>query len=141
MLGTEETIAISCDLTDKSQMSSLPPSIPSIFTHVDSDINECDIYKPISLTNKLFLEKSSHQTILPTTLEEEPILQNILNNTEPVSLQTIDESIPQTNGDDLPPIVSQTQTVINNSYEGSDDEEIPIPLTVDVPQFDTIASK
>ena len=50
----------------------------------------------------------------------------------------MDESVPQTNGDDLPPIVSQTQTEINDSHEGSDDEESPIPLTGDVPQFDTI---
>ena len=51
----------------------------------------------------------------------------------------MDESVPQTNEDDLPPIVSQTQTGINDSFEGSGDEERPIPLTCDMPQFDTIA--
>ena len=71
-----------------------------------------------SLTNKLFLEESLDQAILPTILEEEAASQinnsldiikpittkfaNIPNIPEPVSLQTTDESIPQTNGNNLP---------------------------------------
>ena len=113
----------------------------TIHTHVDNDINEHNIDQPLSLTNKLFLEDSSDQTILPTTLEEDTTLYNKSTNTEPVSLQTMDEIVPQTNGDDLPPIFSQTQSVNNNSHAGSDNEESPIPLTDDVPQFDTIATQ
>ena len=36
-------------------------------------VDEHDIDQPLSLTNKLFLEESSNQTILPAILEEEPI--------------------------------------------------------------------
>ena len=57
--GREETAASPCDLTDKSQISSIPLRIPPIFTHIDSDINEHDIDQPLSLSNESFLEESS----------------------------------------------------------------------------------
>ena len=110
-----------------------------IFTHVDNNIDEHDIDQPLSLTNKRFLEESSDQEFLPAILEEEPIFSDESNNAERVSLQTTDEILPRNNGDDLPPIFSQTQTGINDSYEGSDDEENPISIISDVPQCDTIA--
>ena len=115
------------------------PSISPIFTHVDKNIDEHDIDQPLSLTNTLFLEDSSDQTFLSAILEEEPIFADESNNAEPVSLQTTDESIPQNNVNDLPTIVSQTQTEIKDSYEGSDDEESPISIISDAPQFDKIS--
>ena len=64
---------------------------------------------------------------------------NIPNITEPVSTTATGESNPHTNGDELPPIFSQTQTEIGNSYLYSYDEEIPITVSSEVPQFDEIA--
>ena len=89
------------------------------------DVDEYDIGQPLSITNKLFLEDSLDQLILPTILEEEATSQNnsldnnqpittqfdnIPNITEPIRLKTTDESMYQTNGNNLLPIVSQTQT-------------------------------
>ena len=105
---------------------SLYDVIPPIFISVDKTIDEHDIDQSLSLTIKLFLEESSNQAILPSILKEEPIFVDESNNAKPESLQTTDESMPQNIGYDLPPIVSQTQTRNNDSYEGSDDEEIPI---------------
>ena len=50
---------------------------------------------------------------------------NTLDVTEPVSKYTSDT--PHTNnGEGIPPIFSQTQTGINNSYSDYDDEDSPI---------------
>ena len=115
------------------------------------DVDEHDIDQTLSLTNELFLEESLDQAKLPNILEEEATSQNnnidiikpintqfanIPNITEPVSLQTTDESLPPTNGNNYPPIVSQTQTGINDSYAYSNDEESPITISSDAPQFD-----
>ena len=114
------------------------------------------LINPLSLTNKLFYEESLDQTKIPTIQEEEakshnnsldiikPIttqFSDIPNSTEPVSLQTTDESLPHTNGNNLPSIVSQTQTGINNSYVDSNDEESPITMSSDGPQFDEIVKQ
>ena len=45
------------------------------------------------------------------------------------------------NGNHLPPIFSQTQTGINDSYAESDDEESPIAMTSDESQFDVISKQ
>ena len=101
-------------------------------------IDEHDIDQPLSIINKLLLEESLDQAILPAILEEgdtsqnnsldnnQPIttqFANIPTITEPVILQTTYESNPHTNRDTLSPIVIQTQTGINVSYADSDDEE------------------
>ena len=118
MLGTEETKTSHYKLSPTSNSSQsescLSPSITPIFTYIDKNIDEHDIDQSPSLTNKLFLEELSDQEILPTLLEEEPIFADKSNNTEPVNPQTTDESMYKCNGDSLPPIVSQTQTGINN---------------------------
>ena len=118
------------------------------------DVDEHDIEQPLSLTNKLLSEDSLDQEILLTILDEEATSRNnslyiikhittqfsdISNITEPVSLQTTDESIPQADRNNLRPIVSQTQTGINDSYADSDDEERPITMAGNDPQFDEIA--
>ena len=73
------------------------------------------------------MEESPDRAVFPTILEEEtsspksqinnnldiikpitPKFADKSNISEPVSLQTIDESLPQTNGDNSPPIVSET---------------------------------
>ena len=77
LFGTEETDANPCDLnpiSNKLQKACLSPSISPIFTHVEDHIDEHNIDQPLSLTNELFLEESSDQTILPTILEELLIL-------------------------------------------------------------------
>ena len=55
--------------------------------------------------------------------------------TEPLSLQIKDEILPQPNGNNLHPIVSQSQTGINNSHADLDDEEIPITISSGDPEF------
>ena len=77
------------------------------------DFDEHYIDQPLSLTNKLFLEDSFGQASPPTILEEDATYQynsldntqpintqfsNIPNITEPLSITTTDESIPQING-------------------------------------------
>ena len=120
------------------------------------DIEDHGIDKSLSLFNILFLEDSFDQTGLNNTLEEDPTSEcnsldniqpitiqftDILNTTESVSIIATDEINPHTNGNELPPIGSQTQTRINDSYADSDDEERPITVLSDGPQFDKIAKQ
>ena len=63
------------------------------------------------------------------------------NITEPVSITTLDVSKSHTNGKELPLIVIQTQTKINDSHVDSDDKEIPMTESSDGPQFDEIAKR
>ena len=68
------------------------------------------------------------------------IISNIPNITEPVSVTTTGVSNPHSNGKELPPIFSQTQTVLNESCAGYDDEESTITESSEGPQFDEITT-
>ena len=82
-------------------------------------------------------QNNSIDIIKPITTQ----FANIPNITEPVSLQTIDESNSHTNGDKISTIVIQTQTVIDDSYADSDQEERKITEPSDGPQFDEITKQ
>ena len=126
------------------------------------DNDEHEVERPLSLSNSLFLDKSLVQVVLPTILEEGFKTQwkpdnhstiqkeyevdnnqllasqvtNIPHITEPVSFTTADmSSTPHNNEEELTSIVSQSQTVINNSYNHSDDEESPITGSSEGPQL------
>ena len=129
-------------------------TITPISQYIDTDVDEHENHKPLSLSNILFLEDSLDQEGLPTILEEDPTseynsldntqhittqVSDIPNITEPVSITTTDESNPHTNGDELPPIVSQPQMGINNSHVDSDNDEISITESSNGSQFDEIS--